>query len=68
LISDRSGQQVLTHYLVVAKVRERLTVSKQITQRVHMEAFNPMKLNKVEGKEQYRVEISKRFAALENLH
>jgi hypothetical protein len=28
--------------------------------------FNLKKLNEVEGKEQYQVEISKRFAALEN--
>jgi hypothetical protein len=32
-----------------------------------MEGFNINKLNEVEGKEQYRVEISNRFAALENL-
>jgi hypothetical protein len=31
-----------------------------------MERFN-LKLNEVEGKDQYRVEISNRFAALENL-
>jgi hypothetical protein len=31
-----------------------------------MERFNLKKLNKVEGKEQYRVEISHRFVALEN--
>jgi hypothetical protein len=31
-----------------------------------MERFNLKKLNEVEGKEQYRVEISNRFAALEN--
>jgi hypothetical protein len=52
---------------VVAKVRERLAVSKQTTQRVYMEKFNLKKLNEVEGKEQYRVEISNRFAAMENL-
>jgi endonuclease/exonuclease/phosphatase family metal-dependent hydrolase len=28
------------HYLVVAKIRERLAVSKQTTQRVYMERFN----------------------------
>jgi hypothetical protein len=39
--------------VVVAKVRERLAVSKQTTQRIHMERFNLKKLNKVEGKEQY---------------
>jgi hypothetical protein len=32
-----------------------------------MERFNLKKLNEVEGKEQYRVEISNRFAVLENL-
>jgi hypothetical protein len=32
-----------------------------------MERFNLKKLNEVKGKEQCRVEISKRFAALENL-
>jgi hypothetical protein len=32
-----------------------------------MERFNLKKLNEVEGKEQYRVEILNRFAALENL-
>jgi hypothetical protein len=31
-----------------------------------MERFNLKKLNEVEGKEQYRVEISNRFRALEN--
>jgi hypothetical protein len=31
-----------------------------------MERFNLKKSNKVEGKEQYHVEISNRFAALEN--
>jgi hypothetical protein len=52
---------------VVAKIRERLAVSKQTTQRVHMERFNLKKLNEVECKQQYRVEISNRFAAMENL-
>jgi hypothetical protein len=32
-----------------------------------MERFNLMKLNEVEGKEKYRVEVSNRFAALEYL-
>jgi hypothetical protein len=56
------------HYLVVAKFRERLAVSKQATHRVHMERFNLKKLNEVEGKERYRTEISNSFAGLENLH
>jgi hypothetical protein len=52
---------------VVAKVKERLAVNKQISQRVDMERFNLKKLNDVEGKEQFRVEVSNRFPALENL-
>jgi hypothetical protein len=55
------------HYLVVAKVRERLTVSKRATQKFDMERFNLKKLNEVEGKEEYQVKISNRFTALENL-
>jgi hypothetical protein len=52
---------------VLTKIRERLAVSKQTTHRVHMERLNLKKLSDVEGKERYRVEISNRFAALENL-
>jgi hypothetical protein len=52
---------------VVAKVRERLAVNKQRSHRFDMERFNLKKLNDVERKEQFRVEVSNRFAALEDL-
>jgi hypothetical protein len=52
---------------VVAKVRERLAVNKQRSHRFHMERFNLKKLNEVEGKVQYRAEVSNRFAALEDI-
>jgi ABC-type hemin transport system ATPase subunit len=55
-------------YLVVAKIKERRAVSKQTTQRVHMKKFNLKKLKQIKGKEQYRVEISNRLAALGNLY
>jgi hypothetical protein len=55
------------HCLVVAEVRERLAESKQTKHRIHMERFSLNKLKEVEGKEQYHVEISCRFAAFENL-
>jgi hypothetical protein len=49
----------------VAKVRERLAVNKQRSHRFLVERFNPKKLNEVESKEQFCVEVSNRFAALE---
>jgi hypothetical protein len=52
---------------VVAKVRERLAVNKQRSQRFDMERFNLKKLNELESKEQYRVEVCNKFAALEFL-
>jgi hypothetical protein len=52
--------------MVVAKDRERLAVSKKTTHGFHMERFSQKKLKEVENKEQYRVETSKRFTALEN--
>jgi hypothetical protein len=54
-------------YLVVVKVRKRLAVNKQRSRRCHMERFNLKNLNDVVGKEQYRVEVSNRFAAFEDL-
>jgi hypothetical protein len=51
----------------VTKIRDRLAVSKHTMHRVHMERFSLKRLNKVEGKEQYCVEISNRLTALENL-
>jgi hypothetical protein len=42
-----------------------MAVSKQTRHKYHMDRFNLKKLNEAEGKEQYRVEISNRFSALE---
>jgi hypothetical protein len=55
------------HYLLVAKVRERLAVSKQTTHIFHTERFNLKELNDVEGKEQYWVEISNKFRSFGKL-
>jgi hypothetical protein len=55
------------HYLVVAKVRERLAVRKHATQKFNGEKFNLRKLNDLEVRKQYKVEITNRFAALENV-
>jgi hypothetical protein len=51
----------------LAKIRERLAVNKQGAYKFHTERFSLKKLNVVEGKEKYRVEVSNRFAALEDL-
>ena len=55
------------HYLVIAKVRERLAVGKQAAQRVDRQRFNLSKLNDLEVRKEYQIEITNRFAALENL-
>jgi len=52
---------------VVARVRERLSVSKRAAQKINMERFNLKQLNDVAVKEYYQVDISNTSAALENL-
>jgi len=52
---------------VVAKVRERLAVSKHAAQKFDGETFNHRKLNELEVRKQYQIQISNRFAELENL-
>jgi hypothetical protein len=55
------------HYLAVAKVRERLAMSKRTTNLFHMEWLNLKTLNEIESKEQFLIEIRNRLTALENL-
>jgi len=52
------------HYLVIAKVRERLAMA----QRFDRQRFNLRNLNEPEVREQYQIEITNRFSALENLN
>ena len=44
-----------------------MAVSKQAAQRLDGERFNLRKLNELEVRKQYQIEITNRFAALENL-
>ena len=54
--------------MVIAKVRERLAVGKQAAQRVDRQRYNLSKLNDLEVRKQYQIDITNRFAALENLN
>jgi hypothetical protein len=65
--SFRAAECDSDHYLVVVKVGERLAANKQRSHRFDMERFNLKTLNDVEGKEQFCVEGSNRFSALEDL-
>jgi hypothetical protein len=55
------------HYLVVAKVGERLAVSKRMVKKMDVDRFNLNKLNEEEVKEQYQVTIKNKFVTLEIL-
>ena len=55
------------HHLVVATVRERLAVCKQAAQKFHVERFNLRQLSEMEVRKQCQIEITNRFAALDNL-
>jgi hypothetical protein len=49
-------------------VRERLAVSKKVAQKFDGERFNLRKLYELEVKKNYKIEITKIFAALGNLN
>jgi translation initiation factor IF-2 len=61
------SEELTDHYLVVAQLRDRISVSKRARQNFDLERFDLKTLNDVELKEKYQVEISNRFAALEIL-
>jgi hypothetical protein len=54
------------HCLVVAKLRERISVSKRVRKKFDLERFDLKNLDDVEVKGKYQVEISNRFAAFGN--
>jgi hypothetical protein len=53
---------------VVAKVMERLAVSKQTALMLDVERFNLRKLSELEVRKQYQIKNSNGFSALENLN
>ena len=56
------------HYMVVAKVRERLAVSKQPAQKFDVERYNLIIARELQVRKQYQIKISNRFAVLKNLN
>jgi hypothetical protein len=54
-------------YLVVTKLRERISACKRTMQKYDLERLDLKKLDDVEVKEKYQVEISNCFATLESL-
>ena len=55
-------------YVLIAKVRERLSARTQAAQKTDVERFNLKKLSDMEVRKKYQIEISNRFEALENLN
>jgi len=53
---------------VIAKLRERLAEVKQAGLRFHRQRFNLRKPNEFEVRKQYQIEITNKFAALDNLN
>jgi hypothetical protein len=71
ILKDRQGHSSV---LVVQSFRAAdcdnelcMMVTKVRSLRFHMEGFDLRKLNEIEGKEQYCVEVSNRFVVLEDL-
>jgi len=54
------------HYLVIAKVRERLAASKQAAQKFDGVRLNLREVNELEVRKQYQIVIKNGFAGLEN--
>jgi hypothetical protein len=53
---------------VFAEVRARLAVCKQAAQKFDVKTSNLRKINEMEVRKEYHIEISKWFAALENVN
>jgi len=59
LRSFRGAKCDTDHYLVVAKIRERLAVRKRAAQKFDGGRFNLRKLNDLEVRKQYQIEIKR---------
>ena len=55
------------HYLVVANIRERLSLNKGIKQHLVADRYNLNKLVDRETRKEYQIDVANRFSALEGL-
>jgi hypothetical protein len=55
--SFRRADCLTDHYLLVAKVRERLAISKLVAQKFDVERFNFRKLLEVKVRKQYQIKF-----------
>jgi hypothetical protein len=67
VLSFRLADCDTDHYFVVAKIRERLAVSKRPVNKMDMDRLNLKNLNEGKVKEQYHITIKNRFSPSENL-
>jgi len=65
--SFRGADCDTNHYLVVAKVMERLAVSKQGEEKFDVEIFNLRKLSELQVRKQYQIKISKQVCSFGEL-
>jgi len=68
VLTHRFASSLDISVVMLVKVRERLAVGKQAAQRFDTQIFNLRKLNELEVKKQYQIEITNRFPALEYLN
>jgi hypothetical protein len=62
------GAECDTDHYILCDFRERLSISKRAAQKFDAERFTPRKLNELEIRKQYQIEISNSFAVLKNFN
>jgi hypothetical protein len=65
--SFKGADCVSDHYLVTAKVRERVSVGQKTAQKLDVKRFS-LKLSELRVMKLYQIEISKSFAAFGNFN
>jgi len=57
-LSDPPGEMTDSdHHLVIAKVKKRLSVSKEDAQKFHVDRLNCKKLSKMKNRKKYEIKI-----------